>query len=170
MRTSSIFSVAVAAVALLGGPPARAEEGMNPAVLAKALLQASLPLEKAMKVSEREGKPISGKYEIEHGTLQLSIYTQKGDRFSELIVDHRSGAVARDEWITDGEDMKAAQGQAAAMAKARTSLDVATEHAVKANAGYRAVSVTPKLKGDSPVAVVTLMKGEDVKKVSEKLN
>ncbi len=170
MRSNSIFSVAVAAALLLGGVPARAEDDMNPAALAKALQQASRPLEKAMKVSEREGKPISAKYEIEHGVLQLSIYTQKGDRFSEVIVDHRSGAVAKDEWITDGDDMKAAQAQAAAMAKAKVSLDVAAEHAVKANAGYRAVSVMPKLEGGSPVAIVTLMKGDEVRKVSEKLD
>ena len=139
---------------------------MNPAAMAKALQQASLPLEKATKVSEREGKPISAKYEIEHGALQLSIYTMKGDRFSELIVDHTSGAVAKDEWITDADDLKAAQAQAAAMAKAKVTLDVATANAVKANAGYRAVSVTPVLEGGRPVAVVVLMKGEDVKKVN----
>jgi hypothetical protein len=87
-----------------------------------------------------------------------------------LIVDHKSGAVVMDEWIKDADDMKAARAQAAAMAKAKTSLDVATENAVKANAGYRAVSVIPKLEGDHPVADVTLMKGEDVKKVTEKLD
>lgn len=169
MRGNSIFSIAAAAVMLLGGLSARAEEEMNPAALAKALEQASISVEKATKVSEREGKPISAKYEIEHGALQLSIYTLKGDRFSELIIDHKSGAVTKEERITDADDIKAAQAQAAAMAKAGVSLDVATEHAVKANVGYRAVSVVPKLEGDRPVAVVTLMKGDEVKKVSEKL-
>ena len=125
---------------------------------------------KGTKVSEREGKPLSAKYEIENGALQLSIYTMKGDRFSELIVDHTSGAVAKDEWITDGDDLKAAQAQAAAMAKAKVTLDVATDNAVKGNAGYRAVSVMPTLEGGRPVAVVILMKGEDVKKVTEKLD
>jgi hypothetical protein len=155
---------------MLVGASAQAEEEMNPAAMAKALQQATLPLEKATKLSEREGKPISAKYEIEHGALQLSIYTKKGDRFSEVIVNHKTGAVAKDEWITDADDMKAAEAQAAAMAKAKTNLDVATETAVKANAGYRAVSVTPKLEGDHAVAVVTLMKGEEVKTVSEKLD
>src|SRR6516165_11248846 len=138
MRRNSIFSIAAAGVLLLGGLAARAGDDTSPAAMAKALQQASLPLEKATKVSEREGKPISAKYEIEHGALQLSIYTMKGDRFSEVIINHTSGAVAKDEWITDADDMKAAQAQAAAMAKAKVSLDVATDHAVKANAGYRA--------------------------------
>ena len=170
MRHNLIFSIAAAATLLLSGLPSWAEEEMNPAAMAKALLQASLPLEKATKVSEREGKPVSAKYEIEYGALQLSIYTMKGDRFSELIIDYTSGAVAKDEWITDAGDLKAAQAQAAAMAKAKVTLDVATDNAVKGNAGYRAVSVTPTLAGGRPVAVVILMKGEDVKKVTEKLD
>ena len=169
MRQNLIISIAAAAALLLAGSSAWAEEEMNPAAMAKALQQASLPLEKATKVSEREGKPLSAKYEIEHGALQLSVYTMKGDRFSELIINHTSGAVAKDEWITDGDDLKAAQAQAAAMAKAKVTLDVATDTAVKGNPGYRAVSVVPKLDAGRPVAVVILMKGEDVKKVNEKL-
>jgi uncharacterized membrane protein YkoI len=170
MRHHSIFSIASAAILLLASLSARAEDELNPAAMAKALPQASVALEKATKVSEREGKPISAKYEIEHGALQLSIYTLKGDRFSEVIIDHKTGAVAKDEWITDADDMKAAQAQAATMAKAKVTLDVATANAVRANPGYRAVSVMPKLEGDRPVAVVTLLKGEDVKKVNEKLD
>ena len=170
MRPGSIFTIVTAAAVLLAGSSSWAEDEMNPQAMAKALQQASLPLEKATKLTEREGKPISAKYEIEHGALQLSIYTMKGNRFSEVIINHTSGAVAKDEWITDADDMKAAQAQAAAMAKAKVSLDVATDHAVKANAGYRAVSVMPRLEGQRPVADVTLMKGEDVKKVNEPLD
>jgi hypothetical protein len=169
MGRYATFSIAAAAALLLGGLLAQADE-MNPAAMAKALQQASLPLEKATKLSEREGRPISAKYEIEDGALQLSIYTQKGDRFSEVIVDYKTGAVAKDEWITDADDMKAAQTQAAAMAKASMPLDVATDRAVQANAGYRAVSVVPGLDGGRPVAIVILMKGEDVKQVRETLD
>src|SRR5215475_15628525 len=106
MRRNSIFSIATAAAVLLGGVSAWAGDDMNPAAMAKALPQASVALEKATKVSEREGKPISAKYEIEHGALQLSLYTMKGNRFSEVIIDHKSGAVAKDEWITDADDMR----------------------------------------------------------------
>jgi hypothetical protein len=165
MRHNLIFSIAAAAALLLAGPPSWAEEEMNPAAMAKALPQASVSLENATRVSDREGKPLSVKYEIEKGALQLSVYTMKGDRFSELILDLKSGAVAKDEWITEADDLQAAQAQAAAMAKAKLTLDVA-----KGNAGYRAVSVTPALEGGRPVATVVLMKGEDVKKVTEKLD
>ena len=170
MTRSLLFSLAAAVAVLAASTSSWAEEDLNPGAMAKALQQASLPLEKATKLSEREGKPISAKYEIEHGALQLSIYTMKGDKFSEVIVNHNTGAVAKDEWITDASDMKAAQAQAAAMAKAKVTLDVATAHAVQANAGYRAISIMPKLDSGRPVADITLMKGEDVKKVSEKLD
>ena len=40
----------------------------------------------------------------------------------------------------------------------------------KANPGYRAISVVPKLEGGRPIALVILMKGEDVKKTTEKLD
>ena len=164
------LSLIVAGFLSLTAVSSWAGEDMNPAAMAKALPQASLPLEKAFKVSEREGKPVSGKYEIEHDALQLSLYTMKGDRFSELIINHTTGAVAKEEWITDADDMKAARTQAAAMAKAKLTLDVAVGNAVTGSPGYRAVSAMPTLQGDKPVVVVTLMKGEDVKKVTEKLD
>jgi hypothetical protein len=170
MRLNSFLSIVAAPILLLGAASSTRAEDLNAAVMAKALQQAHLPLEKAAKLSEREGKPISAKYEIEHDALQLSIYTLKGDRFSEVIVDHTTGAVARDEWITDAKDMEAAQEQAAVMAKAKVTLDVVAEKAVKANTGYRAVSIIPQMEGGRPVAVITLMKGEDVKKVSERLD
>ena len=148
-----------------------AEEGSSPAALAKALPEAKLSLEQGLKASEREGRPISGKYEIEDGALQLSVYTMKGSNdFEEVIVDHKSGAVKKAEKITEGDDLKEAKEQSQAMAKAKVSLEKAVDGAAKANSGYRAVSVTPTLKGGKPVAEVTLMKGAEVKKVTEKLD
>ena len=170
MRQNLIFSIAAAAALLLAGPSSWAEEEMNPAAMAKALPEASVMLDQGLKASARDGTPISAKYEIEHGALQLSVYTMKGAQFSEVIVDHKSGAIKKSEPITDADDMKAAQAQSAAMAKAKLALDAAVDSAVKANAGYRAVSVVPALDGGRPVAAVVLMKGQDVKKVTEKLD
>ncbi len=138
--------------------------------LAKALKSAKVSLAKGLAVSEKEGKPISGKFEVEDGKLQLSVYTVKGDKFSEVIVDHRSGKVAKVEPITGGEDLTASKTQAEAMAKAKRSLRVALAEAVKVNKGYRPVSVIPALKDGHPVAEVTLVKGEEFKTVSEKLD
>jgi hypothetical protein len=56
------------------------------------------------------------------------------------------------------------------MAKAKVSLMTATETAVKANAGFRAVSIYPELKGGQATAEVTLLQGTTFKKVTERLD
>jgi hypothetical protein len=94
----------------------------------------------------------------------------KGDKFSEVIVDHTTGKVAKTEAITGGGDLTAAKAQSETMAKAKSSLRAATEKAVKANKGFRAVSIMPSLKDGHPVAEITLVKGEEFKTVSEKLD
>jgi hypothetical protein len=127
-------------------------------------------LEKGLSASESQGKPISGKFEVEDGKVQLSVYTMKSDKFSEVIVDDKSGKISKTEAITSGEDLTAAKAQSGAMAKAKVSLRAATEKAVKGNKGFRAVSVTPSLKDGHPVAEITLVKGEEFKMVSEKLD
>ena len=163
-------ALAAGALGLPGLASFAAEEEENSAALAKAVAQAKLPLERGLEASAREGKPISGKYEIEDGALQLSVYTMKGSQFSEVIVDHNSGAIKKAEKITDADDLNEAKEQSEAMAKAKTPLDKAVAQAVKANSGYRAVSVFPALEGTSPVAEITLVKGADFKKVTEKLD
>ena len=140
------------------------------AELAKALNDAKIPLQRGLTASAKEGKPISAKYEVEDGKLQLSIYTMKGDKFSEVIVDHKTGKVSKTEPITQGDDLTHAKAQSEAMAKAKRSLDAAATEAVKENKGYRAVSVMPALKDGHPVADVTLVKGSEWKTVSEKLD
>ena len=140
------------------------------AELAKALKGAKISLERGLTASAKEGKPISAKYEVEHDKLQLSVYTMKDDKFSEVIVDHATGKVAKAEPITGGDDLTAAKGQSEAMAKARRSLAAAAAEAVKENKGFRAVSVMPALKDGHPVADVTLVKGTEWKSVSEKLD
>src|SRR5438093_2559102 len=140
------------------------------AELAKALRAAKISLQRGLAASTKEGKPISGKYEVEYGKLQLSVYTAKGDAFSEVIVDHKTGKVAKAEPITGGDDLTAAKSQNEAISKAKTSLQAAVSKAVKANKGYKAASVTPSLKDGHPIAEITLMKGTESKTVSEPLD
>src|SRR5467141_3203797 len=149
---------------------AQTPEEKEHAELAKALKDAKIPLQRGLTASAKEGKPISAKYEVEHGKLQLSVYTMKGDKFSEVIVDHKTGKVAKAEPITGGDDLAHAKAQSEAMAKAKRTLDAAASEAVKENKGYRVVSVMPALKDGHPVADVTLVKGEEWKTVSEKLD
>jgi len=168
MRKDLAVAVAVTGILAAVALSSRAED--NPAALAKALPEASVSLDQGLKASEREGKPISGKFELGDGALQLSVYTMKGSQFSEVIVDHKTGAIKKAEKITDADDLKNAKEQSEAMAKAKVSLDKAVEKAMKANSGYRAVSAIPRLDAGKPVADITLMKGEQVKKVTEKLD
>jgi hypothetical protein len=127
-------------------------------------------LQGGLKASEREGMPISAKFEIADGKLQLSVYTMKDNDFIEVVADPETGAMAESEKITDAEDLKAATSQKAAMAKAKVPLLAATETAVKANPGFVAVSVFPDLKNGQAIAEVTLLQGTTLKKVTEKLD
>jgi hypothetical protein len=161
----------IVAISLSGGlfAPAWAEGG-DTAALAAAMKNATATLQGGLKASEAQGTPISAKFEIEDGKLQLSIYTMKGNDFMEVVADPQSGAIAKAEKITDAEDLKAATSQKAAMAKAKVPLLAAAETAVKANPGSRAVSIFPELKGGQATAEVTLLAGNTFKKVTEKLD
>ena len=161
----------VATIGFLGAAivPAWAEGG-DDAALAAAMKNATATLEGGLRSSEAQGTPISAKFEIEDGKLQLSVYTMKGNDFMEVVADPNTGAIAKSEKITDAGDLKEAAEQKAAMAKAKVPLLTATETAVKANAGSRAVSIVPELKGGQAMAEVTLLQGTAFKKVTEKLD
>src|SRR5213596_1436630 len=124
--------------------------------LAKAVLSARVSLERGLSASASHGRPLSAKFKMEEGKLQLSVYTATGGKFFEVAVDPNSGAVVKTEPIGEGEDYTAAQSQIAAMAKAKVSLRAAVESALRDNAGFRAVSVTPSLKDGHGTADVTL--------------
>jgi len=171
LKYASII-LTVTGLCLVSAHPGWGQTSGSPeqAEVAKALKNAKVTLQQGLTASQREGTPISGKFEVEHGTLQLSVYTMKGDKFSEVIVNHKTGKVAKVEAITGGEDLAAAQAQREAMAKAKRSLAAAASEATKENKGFRVVSVTPALKDGHPVAGVTLVKGTEWKTVAEKLD
>jgi hypothetical protein len=133
--------------------------------LVRALPQAQVPLERGMSASAREGVPLSAKFELEDGVFQLSVYTMSGDDFAEVIVDHSTGAVEKVTRITGGGDLSAAEAQRDAMVKATFSLVAAVVEAERANRGYRAVSVTPRLVDAHPLAEVILVDGSTWKTV-----
>jgi hypothetical protein len=90
--------------------------------------------------------------------------------FTEVIIDYNTGSVTKAAAITDEGDLTAAQAQKAAIARAKRALAEATANAVKGNAGYRAVSAMPSLDGGRPVAEVILVRGDDWKVVTERLD
>ena len=146
-----------------------AAEEENEGDVAKLMPAAKVTLQQGLKASEAEGKPISAKFEAEDGGLQLSVYTAKGGKFYEVVVDHTTGKVAKSEPITEGDDLAHAKSQVAALDKAKGSLQSAVERAEHDNAGARAVSVVPKLSNGHAVATVVLLKGTKYQTVSESL-
>jgi outer membrane murein-binding lipoprotein Lpp len=169
-RKAAILVGAAIVGALLLAGSGRAEEKEGPGVGWKALRAAKVPLEKGLDAAQQKGKPISGKFEMEDGKFQLSVYTAKQGKFWEVIVDHTSGKLSKTEEIKEGEDLSAAKAQSEAMAKAKRSLSSAVQKAVAANAGYRAVNVVPTLEQGKPVATVVLENATGTKTASESLD
>lgn len=159
------FASAVGAALLFGSAMAE-----DKAVDWNALQAAKVSLGKGLSVAAAKGRPISGKFEVEDGKLQLSVYTATKGKFSEVIVDHMNGQISKSEQIKEGEDYSEATAQRKAMAKAKRSLSAAVGKAMGANPGYRAVSVVPSLERGKPVASVVLQNPSGTKTVSEKLD
>ena len=164
-----MIAAIVGLIAVLSGYTAYTQEHKDDPALVKALAGVKITLQQGLTAAEAEGQPISAQFEMEDGKLQLSIYTAKGGKFSEVIVDHTTGKITKSEAITEGDDLTASKSQSAAMAKARTSLKAAADKAVNASAGSRAVSVIPALKNGRAVASVVLLKGGELKPLEESL-
>jgi len=163
---------AMLTVGMIGtmGSAARADESeTSGALLAKYLPTAQVTLQQGLTAAESQGKPVSGKFEVEEGHFQLSVYAAHDGKFSEVLVDPNTGKVAKTEAITEGDDLADAKKQVEACSKSKTSLKVAVDRAEQANGGYRAVSVIPKISNGHPVAVVSLLRGTQVKSVAEPL-
>ena len=146
------------------------ESGKEQAALVAALRTKHVALATGIKSAAATGKPISAKYEYADGKLQLSVYTERAGQFSEVIVDRRTGKIAKTEKITEGDDLKAAQAQSAAASKAKASLARALAKALSANRGYSAVSATATLKDGNAVAKITLIKGTRFKTATQPLS
>ena len=140
------------------------------AELANAMSGAKVTLQQGFTTSEQEGQPISGKFEVEDGKLQLSVYTAKEGRFSEVIVDHLTGNVAKVTPITEGEDLTHAKAQKTAMDRAKVKLADAAEKSKGQIGEALVVSAIPELRDDRPVAAVVLLAGKRFSTVSAPLD
>jgi len=159
----------VGATVLITSSAVFAAEQEDQQALLKFLPSAKVTLLQGLQASAALGQPISAKFEVDEGKFQLSVYTDKAGAFSEVVVDHTTGKVAKAEAITEGEDLAAAKSQAAAMARAKSTLAAAVAKAEHELAGYRAIGVTPAVQQAHAVAVVALLKGTQFKSVTESL-
>lgn len=167
LRRYFAFGLAVGLATFTIGYAAHSQDQQ---ALARAMGDAKVSLQQGLTASQREGRPISAKFEMEDGKLQLSIYTEKDGKFSEVIVDHNNGSVAKSEPITEGDDLTHAKSQSAAMAKAKTQLKDAVDKAVNKAAGARPVSATAEMKGGRSVASIELLRGGQIQSVTEELD
>jgi hypothetical protein len=144
------------------------------AELAIALSDVKVSLPQGFTTSEREGQPISGKFEMDEGKLQLSVYTAREGKFYEVIVDHVTGAIAKVEPLAEGEDLAHAKLQKAAMDSAKVKLADAAISARGQAMGQAAdvvvVSAVPEMTGDHPVAAVVLLLAKKFSTASERLD
>lgn len=140
-----------------------ADEAADRKALLTALPTAKISLQKGLEASASTGTPVSAKFEIDDGHLQLSVYTRKGAAFSEVIVDHLTGKIGKSEPITGGEDLAAANKQAHAMTKAKLSLADAVGKAENESAGFQAISATAATSKGHGVAKIQLHNGDAVK-------
>jgi uncharacterized membrane protein YkoI len=144
------------------------DEGQE--ALIKKLGDAKISLQQGLAASEQAGQPISAKFEVDEGKLQLSVYTSKDGKSFEAVVNHVTGKVLKIEPITEGEDLAAANAQSAAMGKAKTSLKEAVDKAMAQSGNARALSAVPSLKDGRPVVSVVLFDGERSKTVQQSLD
>src|SRR5215813_11711795 len=104
---TSALGIVVAMLGFLAGqqPALAIGPDQEQAELANALSGVKVSLQQGLVAGEREGQPISGKFEVDNGKLQLSVYTAKEGKFFEVIVDHMTGNLAKVDPITEGEDL-----------------------------------------------------------------
>jgi uncharacterized membrane protein YkoI len=160
--------IVVASFCTVGIATAGEYEGQDGAAVAKMLPGAKVKLQQALAAAAASGKPISAKYEVDEGKFQLSVYTAKGDAFSEVLVDYKTGKIAKSEKIDSGEDLAHAKEQADAMRSAKKPLKDAVDKA-EHEAGGRAVSVMPTVSDGHARALVTVLKDGQYKEVTESL-
>ena len=139
-------------------------------VVARGLRFAKVSLQQGLSASEREGQPISGKFEVDRSKFQLSVYTSRDGQFSEVLVDYSTGEIVNVAPITAGEDLAVAQAQRAAMTRAETSLRDAVNKTLADAGDFRAIGVMPNLKDGRAVASVLIVKGEDFKIINQPLD
>ena len=147
------------------------DEDESQEALIKLLDTSKINLQQGLAAaSEQQGRPISAKFELDEGKLQLSVYTVKEGKFSEVLVDYTNGKVMKAEPITEGDDLAAANSQSAAMTGAKTTLKEAVDKAATPSANVRVVSAAPSLKNGRPVVSLALLDGEQFKTVQQPLD
>jgi hypothetical protein len=146
------------------------DEDETQEALIKTMDAAKISLQQGLEASEQQGQPISAKFEIDNGKLQLSIYTAKDGKFFEVLVDDVTGKILKVAPLQEGDDLTAAHEQSAAMAKAKVSLKTAVEITMSESANVRPVNVLPVVKDGHPVASIDVLSYNEIRAVQQPLD
>jgi hypothetical protein len=142
------------------------DEEPDPVIFRIALADSTVTLQAGMAAGAHQGRPVSARFEMPDGDLQLGVFTATRSGFVETILDPKGGVVISTAQITDADDLAEAIAQKAAMERATVPLVAATERAIEENPGSRAVSVVPELRNGHPVAIVTLQQSRRFRRCS----
>jgi hypothetical protein len=172
MMLTTAGAIALAGLAGFAGSNAFSadDEDASQEALIKLLDTAKINLQQGLASGGQQGQPISAKFEVDDGKLQLSVYTAKEGKFFEVLVNHATGKVLRAEPITEGDDLSAAREQSAAMANAKTSLQAAVDKTIAQSANTRAVSVVPSMKDGHPIASIDVLTYNQVRAIQQPLD
>ena len=88
-------------------------------------------MQQGLAAAQRHGQPISGKFEVEDGKFQLSVYIANKEQFSELLVDYNTGKIVKSEPIAQNGDLDNAKAQSAALTKAKITLRAAIDRIIR---------------------------------------
>ena len=147
------------------------DEDESQEALIKLMDASKINLQQGLAASEQQGQPISAKFEVDEGKLQLSVYTVKEGKFSEVLVDYTNGKVIKAEPITEGDDLAAANSQSAAMTKAKITLKEAVDKTITQSAkNIRAVRAVPSLKDGHPVASIDVLNYNQFQAIQQPLD
>lgn len=132
------------------------EEQPDPVILSIAVSDAKITLGQAVRTAQSFGRPISAKFGFPNG-LQFLVYVDTGNAFTEVVVDHKTGAMLSRKAISTFTDRPDASEQKAAMAKSKVSLPIVIQEATEDNPRSRAISVAPELRNGHPFAIIKLL-------------
>jgi hypothetical protein len=170
-NVSAAVLIVAALVSIYGnGVTFAAGDDEGRATLVTLMSDAKVSLQQGLAASEQQGKPISAKFEVEDGKLQLSVYTVKDRQYFETIIDHMAATIAKVEPITEGEDLAAAKAQDTAMANAKISLKAAVDKLMAQSANVRAVGAVPSMKDGHPVISISVLNYNQIKTTQEPLD
>jgi hypothetical protein len=152
-----------------GATPAAAgdrDEQPDPVALWAALEDAGTALEAGLIAAEQRGRPVSARFDMEDGDLELVVDIATDDGLYQMAVDPNIAAVLWAERISSSDDLADATAQKAAIERAKLSLLSVVQQTLREHQVARAVDVTPELRDGHPVAVITLLANGKFAKVS----